>query len=63
MKATPLTKTLAELRSRRWFVGDGMRPFSHRQRIQQMGLRRSDVLERPIVAIINTWSEIGRAHV
>jgi len=58
-----VTKTLAELRSRRWFVGDGMRPFSHRQRIQQMGLRRDDVLDRPIVAVINTWSELSPCHV
>jgi dihydroxy-acid dehydratase len=57
-----MTKPLSELRSRRWFTGDGMRPFSHRQRIQQMGLRREDVLDRPIVAVINTWSELSPCH-
>ena len=57
-----MTKTLAELRSRRWFADTGMRGFGHRQRLQQMGVRREDVLERPIVAIINTWSELSPCH-
>ena len=57
-----MSKTLAELRSRRWFTGGGMRGFSHRQRIHQMGLRREDVTERPIVAIVNTWSDLSPCH-
>ncbi len=39
-----------------------MRGFAHRQRMQQMGLRREDVLERPIVAIVNTWSDLSPCH-
>jgi dihydroxy-acid dehydratase len=39
-----------------------MRGFAHRQRIQQMGLRRADVVGRPVVAIINTWSELSPCH-
>ncbi len=39
-----------------------MRGFAHRQRMQQMGLRREDVLERPIVAILNTWSDLSPCH-
>lgn len=57
-----MTRTLAELRSRRWFAADDMRGFAHRQRIQQMGLRREDVLERPIVAVVNTWSDLSPCH-
>ena len=57
-----MTKSLAELRSRRWFTDAGMRGFGHRQRMQQMGVRREDVLERPIVAVINTWSELSPCH-
>ena len=57
-----MTKTLADLRSRRWFAADDMRGFAHRQRAQQMGLRRQDVLERPIVAVINTWSDLSPCH-
>ncbi len=56
------TKTLAELRSRRWFAASDMRAFAHRQRAQQMGLRREDVLERPVIAIINTWSDLSPCH-
>ena len=57
-----MPKSLHELRSRRWFADTGMRGFAHRQRLQQMGVRREDVLERPIVAVINTWSELSPCH-
>ena len=57
-----MTKTLADLRSRRWFAASDMRAFAHRQRIQQMGLRREDVLSKPIVAIVNTWSDLSPCH-
>ena len=57
-----MTKSLSELRSRRWFADNGMKGFSHRQRIQQMGVLREDVLERPIVAVINTWSDLSPCH-
>jgi dihydroxy-acid dehydratase len=55
-------KTLADLRSRRWFAASDMRAFAHRQRAQQMGLRREDVLEKPCIAIINTWSDLSPCH-
>ena len=57
-----MSKTLAELRSRRWFADAGMRGFAHRQRLQQMGMRRQDVMDRPIIAIINTWSDLSPCH-
>ncbi len=55
-------KTLADLRSRRWYAASDMRAFAHRQRVQQMGLRREDVLERPCIAVINTWSDLSPCH-
>ena len=55
-------RDLADLRSRRWFAANDMRGFAHRQRMQQMGLRRQDVLDRPIVAIVNTWSDLSPCH-
>ena len=58
----PPRKTLAELRSRRWFAATDMRAFAHRQRMQQMGLRREDVLDHPIIAIVNTWSDLSPCH-
>ncbi len=55
-------KTLADLRSRRWFAASDMRAFAHRQRAQQMGLRREDVLGKPCIAIVNTWSDLSPCH-
>ncbi len=57
-----MPRALETLRSRRWFAAADMRGFAHRQRMQQMGLRREDVLDKPIVAIINTWSELSPCH-
>jgi dihydroxy-acid dehydratase len=57
-----MPKSLNELRSRRWYAEQGMRGFAHRQRMQQMGLRRDDVLTRPIVGIVNTWSDLSPCH-
>ncbi|MGB3553260.1 MAG: IlvD/Edd family dehydratase [Jannaschia sp.] len=49
-------------RSARWFDGDGMREFAHRQRTQQMGYAREEFLGRPVVAILNTWSDLSPCH-
>jgi dihydroxy-acid dehydratase len=57
-----MPKTLDQLRSRRWFNAGGMRAFAHRQRMQQQGLRREDVMERPCIAIVNTWSDLSPCH-
>ena len=57
-----MPRALEDLRSRRWFAAHDMRGFAHRQRMQQMGLRREDVLNRPIVAIVNTWSDLSPCH-
>ena len=57
-----MTRKLGDLRSQRWFAATNMRGFAHRQRMQQMGLRRQDVMERPVVAIINTWSDLSPCH-
>src|SRR5258706_48935 len=59
---TTIRKTLSELRSQRWFAANDMRAFSHRQREQQMGLRRTDFMGKPVIAIINTWSELSPCH-
>ena len=57
-----MTKALADLRSRRWFNAGGMRAFAHRQRMQQQGVRREDVMQRPCIAIVNTWSDLSPCH-
>jgi dihydroxy-acid dehydratase len=60
--ATPDSPGVATLRSRRWFDDPGMRGFAHRQRLQQMGVRRADVMTRPVVAIVDTWSDLSPCH-
>ncbi len=53
---------LEALRSQRWLARDDMRSFAHRQRLQQMGLGREEFLNRPVIAIINTWSDLSPCH-
>jgi dihydroxy-acid dehydratase len=55
-------RTVESLRSQRWFAASDMRGFAHRQRTQQMGLRREEFLGKPVIAIINTWSEMSPCH-
>jgi dihydroxy-acid dehydratase len=59
---TPPRKTLSELRSQRWFASDDIRGFAHRQRMQQQGLAREEFMGRPVIGIINTWSELSPCH-
>src|SRR5215469_12140379 len=51
-----------DLRSARWFAPDSLRGFGHRSRLKQLGFRREDFTGRPVIAIINTWSEINPCH-
>ena len=62
LSAQPQRKQLQDLRSRRWFADAGMRGFAHRQRMQQMGLRRADLMDRPVIGLINTWSDLSPCH-
>jgi dihydroxy-acid dehydratase len=47
------------LRSERWFAPDTMRASAHRQRVLAMGYRRQDFMGRPVIAIVNTWSDLS----
>jgi dihydroxy-acid dehydratase len=51
-----------ELRSHRWYGVDDLRSFGHRSRTAQMGFHRSDYAGKPVIAIINTWSDINPCH-
>ena len=55
-------KTPEELRSHRWYGVKDMRSFGHRSRTAQMGFHRSDYAGKPVIAIINTWSDINPCH-
>lgn len=51
-----------DLRSFRWFGTPTLRGFSHRSRMQQLGHCREDFSGKPVVAIVNTWSELNPCH-
>ena len=51
-----------DLRSARWFAPDDLRSFGHRSRAMQMGLDGADWEGKPIIAIINTWSDLSPCH-
>lgn len=51
-----------ELRSHRWYGVKDLRAFGHRSRTAQMGYNREDYAGKPVIAIINTWSDINPCH-
>ena len=51
-----------ELRSHRWFGKEGMRTFNHRSRMAQLGFESDDYRGKPVIAILNTWSDINPCH-
>ena len=55
-------RTNDSLRSARWFAPDDLRSFGHRSRIMQMGYAPEDWVGKPIIAIVNTWSDINPCH-
>jgi len=55
-------KSPADLRSARWYAPDDLRSFGHRSRILQMGYAPEDWHGKPIIAIVNTWSDINPCH-
>ncbi len=55
-------KTPEELRSHRWYGVADLRSFGHRSRTAQMGYDRADYAGKPVIAIINTWSDINPCH-
>ena len=48
-----------DLRSHRWYGANDLRSFAHRSRTAQMGYDRSDYAGKPVIAVINTWSDIN----
>jgi dihydroxy-acid dehydratase len=57
-----MRKKPEELRSHRWYGAQDLRAFGHRSRTAQMGYDRSDYAGKPVIAIINTWSDINSCH-
>ncbi|MFB2603871.1 dihydroxy-acid dehydratase, partial [Rhizobium phaseoli] len=55
-------KTQDRLRSARWFAPDDLRSFGHRSRMMQLGYAEEDFRDKPIIGILNTWSELNTCH-
>ncbi|MGR3513015.1 MAG: L-arabinonate dehydratase [Paracoccaceae bacterium] len=55
-------KAPEDLRSARWFAPDDLRSMGHRSRAMQMGLTDHDWDGKPIIAILNTWSDLSPCH-
>jgi dihydroxy-acid dehydratase len=55
-------KSPADLRSARWFAPDDFRSFGHRSRVMQMGYAPADWVGKPVIAIVNTWSDANQCH-
>lgn len=55
-------KRSEDLRSHRWLGVSDMRSFGHRSRLRQFGYDADDWTDKPVIGIINTWSEINACH-
>ncbi|MDW4907221.1 L-arabinonate dehydratase [Streptomyces sp. ADMS] len=63
MKPAQARKAPEELRSHQWYGAEGLRSFSHRARTRQLGYLPEEHLGKPVIAILNTWSDINPCHV
>ncbi len=55
-------KSPESLRSHRWLGVEDLRSFGHRSRLRQMGYDGDDWKGKPVIAILNTWSDINACH-
>ena len=51
-----------DLRSHRWYGTPDLRAFGHRSRTKQMGYGAEDYAGKPVIGIVNTWSDINSCH-
>ena len=55
-------KTPETLRSARWFAPDDLRSFGHRSRMMQLGYSAEEYMGKPVIGILDTWSELNPCH-
>jgi dihydroxy-acid dehydratase len=60
--STSRKKTYQDLRSARWYGAQNLRAFGHRSRTKQMGYAEEDYRGKPVIAIVNTWSDMNSCH-
>ena len=57
-----MKKNPDQLRSQRWFGTNDLRSFGHRSRTKQMGYALEDFQGKPVIAVVNTWSDLTTCH-
>src|SRR5918994_1784060 len=62
MRRMPRRIAPSELRSQRWFGRDDFRSAGHRSRARQMGYAPADYEGKPIIGILNSWSDLSQCH-
>ncbi len=55
-------KPPGDLRSARWFAPDDLRSFGHRSRMNQIGYAVEEFKGKPVIGIVNTWSDFAQCH-
>ncbi len=55
-------KSPTDLRSHRWFGKDDVRSFGHRSRVKQSGFGGEELQGKPVIAVLNTWSDANPCH-
>ena len=55
-------KTAEELRSFRTWGAADLRSFGHRSRTKQMGYAEVDWKGKPVIGVLNTWSDLNQCH-
>ena len=55
-------KTAEQLRSFRTWGAADLRSFGHRSRTKQMGYAEADWKGKPVIGILNTWSDLNQCH-
>ncbi len=58
----PDRKSPESLRSHRWLGVNDLRAFGHRSRLRQAGYDAADWSGKPVIGIVNTWSDINVCH-
>jgi dihydroxy-acid dehydratase len=61
-RATDRRRSAEELRSFRWYGAKDLRSFGHRSRTAGMGYEPADYRGKPVIGVINTWSDISPCH-
>jgi dihydroxy-acid dehydratase len=51
-----------KLRSQRWLGRNDFRSFNHRSRVMQMGYDAKDWEGKPLIAVVNNWSDYNPCH-